>query len=99
MITLHHSEVVATHDGVLEVLLGEKLGPTVVGEISTVVEKPLHGSWILSLAWGRAGVLRVRADTICAPDGEDRGSDLGVHGGRVVVLEVLNGRCEVRKEP
>ena len=99
MITLHHSEVVATHDGVLEVVLGEKLGPTVVGKVGTVVEEPLHGRWVLTLTWGRTGVVGVGADTVGTPDSEDGGSDFGIHGSRVVVLEVLDGRREVRKEP
>ena len=87
--------MVTAHDSVLEVLLGQELRPAVVGKVGTVVEQPLHGSWVLSLTWGRTGVLRVGAHSVGAPDGEDGGSDLGVHGGRVVVLEVLDGRGEV----
>ena len=99
MLALHHREVVSAHNSVLEVLLGKELGPTVVREIGTVVEQPLHGSWVLSLTWWGTGVLRVGAHTICAPDGKDRRSDLGVHWLRVIVLEVLDCGREVRKEP
>jgi len=91
VITLHHREVVAAHDSILEIVLGEKLSPTVVIEISAVVEEPLHGSWVLSLTWWWARVFRVGAHAVSAPDGKNGWCNLGVHGDRVIILQVLDG--------
>jgi hypothetical protein len=99
VITLHHCEVVAAHDSVFELLLREKLSPTVIVKDSTVVKEPLHRSWVLSLTWWWARVLRVGAHTVSAPDSKNGWRDLRVHRDRVVVLQVLDGRSEVRQEP
>lgn len=99
MITLHHCEVVTAHDSVLELLLRQELGPTVVVEVGAVVKEPLHGSWVLSLTRWWARVLRIGAHTIRAPYGKDRWCDLRIHRDRVIVLQVLDGRGEVGQEP
>ncbi|KAG9966741.1 polyketide synthase, partial [Aureobasidium melanogenum] len=93
---LHHGEVVAAHHTELHLIAAE-LSPTVVSEVSAVVQQPLHGCRVLLLSWWRARVTRVTSNTITAPDSV--GLDRLQRRLRLVVRERTNGGAEVRKQP
>lgn len=94
----HHSEVISSHNIKFHSIT-QKLRPTIITKIGSVVQQPLHRSRILFLSWWRSWVIRVGADSISAPDRSCKwcfaiGEWLGL-----VVGQHLDGGGEMREEP